>query len=484
MAPEFLEHSAVFSSWRLVAESNDLKERVPVLLGPASSLNHPAESLKEKKDTPLTDDHFYQGCLFSPDGLCVLTHTTADSKLRIYNVISSPPSASPSNHEEGGITHEDDTAILNSTDSISKNWKTDLVVQGGDTVRSYAWFPRMDSRTPLTCCFAATCREQPIHLFDAYTGAIRATYCPFNDNDEMDSPRAICFSTDGSRILSGGFRNSSRSIHIFDVGVPGRDSTVLHLGKTRRSSDGQKGLVSSLACTSDEKYFAVGTYSPGSIYIYDDRAGQFAAGSILQGLAVVGHGNNFANKKRVFNDISEDSCDGWLSNAKDRWFQKKAQGGVTQLQFDSETRYYLYSCSRRSNCVILWDLRMLSSDGGRHPVCGILGYTTDSETNQRIQFDVDHSSLYVGGRDKCVRIYDKATGKANGIIDNLGDVANGVSCFSSGRNSRLLAVATGSRSFNVNDYGDDSSDSSESNPLSTEQGVGTTASLRLFECSV
>jgi len=48
------------------------------------------------------------------------------------------------------------------------------------------------------------------------------------------------FAPDGGSITEAGFR-TDRMIQIFDTARPGRDAlTTLHLGKTRRSTDGQK----------------------------------------------------------------------------------------------------------------------------------------------------------------------------------------------------------------------------------------------------
>jgi len=375
------------------------------------------------------EENFPKGCAFSPDGLCVLTNTAADSKLRLYNTLWSKSG--------------DTTAIVH-------EWKTVLSATGGDTVRSYAWYPHMKSNDPASCCFLATCRDQPAHLMDAYTGNIRATYRPYNALDEMESPTVVAFSSDGQKVVTAGFR-TDRIIHVFDTAVPGRESIVLHLGKTRRSSDGQKGLVSAMEFAKDARIFCVGTYAPGSIYVYDDRMGQQPSGTVLNGLAVVGHGRNSARKKRHFASIQdEDGEERWLSAAKIKWFQSRAQGGVTQLLLDRD--YILYSASRRSDAIICWDLRMLS--GNPHyqsnPVRGLGSYKTDSNTNQRLEFDLDETgqTLYVGGRDKCVRIYDVKSGDLNGSIDHLDDVANGLSyTYNSSLNRGLLAVATGSRRF-------------------------------------
>jgi telomerase Cajal body protein 1 len=289
-----------------------------------------------------------------------------------------------------------------------------------------------------------------VHLFDAYSGAIRATYSPFNALDEMESPTVVSFSPDGQKIVSSGFR-TNRTIHVFDTARPGRESTLLRLGKTRRSSDGQKGLVSAMSFANDGKIFAVGTYSPGSIYIYDDRTGQQPNGTILSGLCVVGHGRSHSRKKRRLAVVDGDDDENWLASAKLEWFQTRAQGGVTQLMFAPDQNYILYSASRRSDAIISWDLRMLSGDPDYQstPVRGLGSYVTDNNTNQRLKFEIDETgqTLLVGGRDKCVRVYAVSSGEWKGQIDGLDDAANGVSYSKTSSNRVLLAVATGSRHF-------------------------------------
>eukprot|EP00527_Entomoneis_sp_CCMP2396_P002700 CAMPEP_0198142150 /NCGR_PEP_ID=MMETSP1443-20131203/5035_1 /TAXON_ID=186043 /ORGANISM="Entomoneis sp., Strain CCMP2396" /LENGTH=382 /DNA_ID=CAMNT_0043805107 /DNA_START=33 /DNA_END=1178 /DNA_ORIENTATION=- len=354
-----------------------------------------------------TDENLFQGCAFSPDGLCVLTSTTSDSKLRLYNTVNTP--------DDGG-------------QQLVQNWATALTAQGGDTVRSYCWYPFMNSTNPETCCFLATCRDQPVHLFDAYTGNIRATYRPFNALDEMESPTVVGFSRDGSRIFTGGFK-TDRFIHVFDLSVPGRESTILRFGKTRRSSDGQKGLVSSFATSPDGRVFCVGTYAPGSIYVYDERSGAQPSGTILNGVCIVGHGKSHSRKKRRFAVMEEEeksAVDGGtedsvsiFSQARVKWFQSRAQGGITQMQF-ADQEYHLYSASRRSDAVLLWDLRMLSGneDYQSEPIRGIRSFATSSDTNQRLEFDMDCNTnrLFIGGLDRCVRGYDTKSGKLLGTV--------------------------------------------------------------------
>ncbi len=46
----------------------------------------------------------------------------------------------------------------------------------GETIYDYQWYPYMNSLNPSTCVYASTSRDNPIHLWDAYTGQIRTTY--------------------------------------------------------------------------------------------------------------------------------------------------------------------------------------------------------------------------------------------------------------------------------------------------------------------
>jgi WD40 repeat protein len=388
------------------------------------------------------EENFPQGCSFSPDGLCVLTSTAADSKLRLYNT----PSEMPSVKEQQNSNHQ------------LQDWRAVFNVNAGESVRHYAWYPRMRSNDPASCCFLAAARDQPAHLHDAYTGAVRATYCPYNALDEMESPTVVAFTPDCHKILAAGFR-TDRTIHVFDIDIPGRDSTVLHLGKTRRSIDGQKGLVSAIAFggSTNQQLLAVGTYSPGSIYVYDWRVRQPETGTVMNGSCVVGHGKGHARKKRRFvtptadhddSNTPDDPNSHWFSAAKAKWFQSKAQNGVTRLLFAPRQGHILYSASRRSNAIIAWDLRVLSGnpDFQSNPIHGFASFETNSDTNQRIDFDIDPTGqyLFVGGLDKRVRVYDTVTGALAWIIDHLKDAANGVSL---AQEQPLLAVATGSRKF-------------------------------------
>lgn len=87
-----------------------------------------------------------RGVKFSPDGLCLLTNSE-DNRLRL---LETPREDAP--------------------------WTPCLEMKEGELVYDFCWFPKMSSADPSTCCFATTSQYQPIHLWDAYNGSIRATY--------------------------------------------------------------------------------------------------------------------------------------------------------------------------------------------------------------------------------------------------------------------------------------------------------------------
>lgn len=490
-------------------------------------------------------ENFYQGCSFSPDGLCVLTSTAADGKVRLYNTFL--PSDNDGEEEQGGtkqpITDRDSNlergnVTINTTKvppSSLQPWEAALTVSQGDVVRSYAWYPLMTSQDPSTCAFVTARRGQPVHLVDAYTGALRATYRPMNRLDELEAPTVVHFSSP-QRLVCGGFR-TDRVLYVFDPARPGHSTdvaTVVRLGQTRRSTDGQKGLVSALASTtsSNGQYLAVGTYAPGSIYLYDWRmAGSsqtvLSSGEHHNSLCIVGHGRNFARKKRprhtssgggggiittgtatantTLSQSTSLPTDQFFQQAKSEWFQRRAQGGVTQLQFCPMRDHILYSASRRADCILMWDLRVLSdltpplnSSNNTNaqlqyrPVQGLGSFATQSQTNQRLEFDVSHDGqrLFVGGMDKCVRIYDTQSGTLVHQIKDLEDSANGVSFAQLSnhhsndvRSSQAyLAVATGSRRFLTGDPGSGSDDDEGTGQVEDESSIADMppGSLRLY----
>ena len=155
---------------------------------------------------------FTKGCKFSPDGLCVLL-STDDQKLRIYDL---PPDF-------------DDKTIENT-----------VTVQEGENVYDFQWYPLMNSQDVDSCCFATTSRFQPIHLYDAFDGHIRATYRCFDHLDEMVAARSINFDPSGHKLIAG----LKNQIRIFDVNVPGRDCQTIQT--FTKNDGGLSGIISSI----------------------------------------------------------------------------------------------------------------------------------------------------------------------------------------------------------------------------------------------
>jgi hypothetical protein len=108
---------------------------------PPVSIKNPEETVQNVQDpAPVSfsclaksvdlggkEEDFLKGCRFSPDGLCVLTASC--HRLLLYN------SYTP-----------------------SQDWKSVLSCETGDAVRSYTWYPHMNSADPSTCCFLGTSR--------------------------------------------------------------------------------------------------------------------------------------------------------------------------------------------------------------------------------------------------------------------------------------------------------------------------------------
>lgn len=440
--------------------------------------------ISKSNDIEDIDGNFTQGCKFSPDNLCLLTSTASDNLLRLYNT----------------PLHTSATADANVHSVTPENTSAVLTFKQGDKIHDYAWYPQMNSYDPITCAFLATSRNQPIHLIDAYTSnKLRASYVPRNEKDELHSASCINFSSDGQKIYSGGFSDSTRTLSIFHTAIPGSESCeIWHLGKTKRSSDGQKGQVSALAVsggsTGSQNIIAVGSRNPSSIYLYDERVGSYAVGDVLMtgnSSVLLGYGKNHG-KKRVNNrhtknvvkkpkksqslqfnnevalseikqnintiiekDESDSGDECFISKAKHKWYEHTAKGtGISQLSFDPNNTFMLYSSARRSDAIVAWDLRMMGSPNKTSLFETYFG--REGNTNQKLHFHVDgNRRLYATNLDHSVKIYDCQNGNLIEEIVGLENVPNGVSVIPDPKDesSSIMAVSLGTRRFD-NEYED------------------------------
>ena len=119
----------------------------------------------------------------------------------------------------------------------------------------------------------------------------------------------------------------------------------LHFQKTQQiNNDG------SVIASGPSNVFAIGTYSPASIYIYDDRMSNVAfnpACTIIlsSGVAVVVHGRAFSRKRRRFVDNSTTAAatvitgnaeeevmeEDMFASARVNWFQSSTRGCHTTI---------------------------------------------------------------------------------------------------------------------------------------------------------
>ena len=61
--------------------------------------------------------------------------------------------------------------------------------------------------------------------------------------------------------------------------------------------------------------------------------------------------------------------------------------------------------ARRSNQVVCWDMRCLTSQNAVE-MKGVATYSRCGETNQHIGFDLNNETLFLGSCDGMVKIYD------------------------------------------------------------------------------
>ena len=79
----------------------------------------------------------------------------------------------------------------------------------GETVYDFCWYPKMDSAQPATCCMAVTAQYQPIHLYDAFDGHIRATYRYYSKVSMNTCMFFFC------TLYIGSYREKESSVRLF-----------------------------------------------------------------------------------------------------------------------------------------------------------------------------------------------------------------------------------------------------------------------------
>ncbi|KAG8465613.1 hypothetical protein KFE25_002920 [Diacronema lutheri] len=278
-----------------------------------------------------------KGLKWAPDGTCFLT-ACDDNRLRLYEL--------PAHALGGGDESADagDAAPLAPAVSARES----------ETIYDYCWYPGMRSTDPATCCFASTSRDQPVHLWDAFTGALRASYCAHDGADQLTAARSLAFSVDGTRLLCG----FERAVCVFDTARPGRPlETRATVPSRRRAREGQRGILSTIAVDgSGSGLYAVGSYA-GSTGVYAEAGGELVC---LLG----GH-----------------------------------TAGVTHVAFSADGRT-LVTGARQDGRLLCWDVR--------HTARAYRACERAAPSNQRILFSLDNTSRWLvsGSQDGRVLAFD------------------------------------------------------------------------------
>lgn len=235
-------------------------DKTPKLLCSSSSEYQPSELY----------ENFTKGCHWSPDGTCLLV-SSEDYRLRIFDLPKELYSAK--SFRELKVD----------------NFRSSLAIKDGGTIYDCCWYPFMDSWKPETCCILSCSKESPVHLWDAFTGQLQATYRPYNQYanfnfelkiiyvtfclffacfhllifalfyffrvDEVEAAVSVQFVNQATEIWCG-FKNFLRT---FDVNRPGRQTSEIAL---RKSFPNVTGIVS---CIRENPLMpgliAFGTYS-------------------------------------------------------------------------------------------------------------------------------------------------------------------------------------------------------------------------------
>ncbi|XP_066930672.1 dentin sialophosphoprotein-like [Clytia hemisphaerica] len=351
-----------------------------------------------RKEYHSSFENYLRGSYWSPDGSALLTNSD-DNILRIFDTSS----LDKQHHEK---------------EENSSDLKPKVRLSEGETVYDVAWYPFMRSQDPDTCCFLATSRDHPVHLWDSNTGRVRCSYRSFDQMDEITSPHSVSFNYDGSKVYCG-FNNC---IRIFDSNRPGRQfverSIVRKKTRSRKErqqkSLNQRGIVSSIAFSNQYSgLYALGTFTK--------TVGLYAA--------------------------NED---------EPLFLLREHKGGITHLRFTSDG-FYLFSGARKDNELIAWDMRNTSIP--------LFKMQREVSTNQRILFDIDQTCRYLcsGNTNNEVSVWD-----INNIMQNVGeevvkhhplfsfnahqDAVNGISIHPT---SKYIATTSGQRHFFVNDADSD-----------------------------
>ncbi|KAM8715531.1 hypothetical protein ACLKA7_002563 [Drosophila subpalustris] len=299
------------------------------------------------------NQHYTKGCYWSPDGTCLLVPVHMDG-MHVMELPSDLYTAS-------NVSEERDLSKLQSA----------VHVPEGGTVYDCAWYPLMSSQDPSTCFWLATRQHEPVHMWDAFDGHLRCSYCGYDEVDEVVAAISLAFSQDGQKIYAG----YKRCLKIFDLSRPGRICDEYAV----------KFAISCMTQTSEHPHTVTCGNWKGYIQHFDLRCPPKQGPLFTLG----GH-----------------------------------SAGITQLRYANEAagNWQLFSGARKCPKLLQWDMRNYKKP--------LHEFQRQVNTNQRIQFDLsaDQSWLVSGDTDGAFNIWNLKSedGKEAVKVPVHGDCCNGI----------------------------------------------------------
>ncbi|TDL27099.1 WD40 repeat-like protein [Rickenella mellea] len=219
--------------------------------------------------------------------------------------------------------------------------------QQSGPILDFLWYPSANAQDPATYCFISSVRECPVKLLDATNGRLRASYKIVDHRERHVAPHSMAFNCVATHLYCG----FEEAIEVFDIQRPG-EGVRLATTPSRKSKDGMKGIVSSIAFSRD--------YS-----------GLYAASSLTSAIT-------------LFSESTGDEPVAYLDGMT---------SAIMQVQFHPVQPHLLYASQRRSNTILCWDVRsphVIMQSFERKP----------QNTNQKLLFDIDSSGRWLATGDE------------------------------------------------------------------------------------
>ncbi|KAJ9101840.1 hypothetical protein QFC21_003180 [Naganishia friedmannii] len=239
------------------------------------------------------------------------------------------------------------------------------------------WYPSASRYNPATYCYVVGTRDRPVRLIDANDGRFLGPTC-------------MAFNNDATKLYCG----HDTAIEVFDFSQPGAEGSRIKLSPSRKSKDGQKGIVSAIAFSPDTSsgMFAVGTFKGGRISCYSEDTGDERLLELELGTGGAKiDGQGYTQVRLTWKLPHRNSLE---QEAYSRVF-------CMQLAFHPLNPYVLFSASRQSDYISVYDIR--------NPSYGpYLHLHRPGMTQQRLGFDIDWAgrTLTTGATDGTLRVYD------------------------------------------------------------------------------